>query len=166
MGFEHFQVVLSGGQAKYHEVDETVKKLPHIKPDQDPVPLRGSTFYVIHNGQHAIELELMDEPVRLSCRFTLCHPASVDLVFLGLLRELIGRLGMAAMICDDVTPAHSRSFSLGEFPDFLAITRDYIDARRAEWIAAFGNESLAATTNEVYERAILPRCQSGVEQPT
>jgi hypothetical protein len=107
----------------------------------------------------------MDAPVKVSCRFTLCQPASVDVVFLGVVRELMGRLGMNATICDNVHQTHSRSFSLAEFPDFLAVARHYINARAAEWIAAFGKETLAATTNEVYERIILPRCQPLVEQP-
>ena len=108
MGFEHFQVVLRGGRSKYGEADEAVRKLPHLKPDEHSVPIKGSTFYVMDDGRHAIELELMDAPVQLSCRFTLCHPPSVDLAFLGLLRELMLRLGMEVEICDDVHPAHSR----------------------------------------------------------
>lgn len=166
MGFEAFRVELRGGRAKYGEADEAVQKLPHTKPDQHSVPMQGSTFYVIDDGQHAIELELMDSPVRLSCRFTLCHPPSVDSVFLGLVRELMIRLGMEAKICDDVRPEHSRSFSLHEFAEFSAITSRSIAARRTEWIAAFGDDPMAARTNEVYQRIILPRCQPGIEQPT
>ncbi|MBI1916245.1 MAG: hypothetical protein HYS12_16170 [Planctomycetes bacterium] len=126
MGFEAFRVELRGGRAKYGEVDEAVRKLPHLRPDQHSVPMQGSTFYVIDDGQHSIELELIDSPVRLSCRFTLCHPTSVDSVFLGLVRELMLRLEMEAKICDDVRPEHSHSFSLHEFAEFSAITSRYI----------------------------------------
>jgi hypothetical protein len=166
MGFEAFRVELRGGRAKYREADEAVRKFPHVRPDQDSVPMRGSTFYVIDDGRHVIEVELMDSPVRLSCRFTLCHPPSVDSVFLGLVREVMARLGMEAKICDDVRPEHSGSFSLNEFTEFSAITSRYVAARRAEWVAAFGDEPMAATTNEVYRRIILPRCQPGIGQPT
>lgn len=166
MGFEAFRVELRGGKAKFNEADEAIRKLPHIKPDQHSIPTEGSTFYVMDDGLHAIELELMDSPVRLSCRFTLCHPSSIDLAFLGFLRELMLRLEMEAKIRDDVQPAHSRFFSLAEFSDFLTITRHSIAARRAEWIAAFGDQPMAATTNEVYQQIILPQCQPGIEQPT
>src|SRR5439155_19559741 len=101
-----------------------------------------------------------------SCRFTLCHPPSVDSAFLGVVRELMFRLGMEAKICDDVRPEHSRSFSLAEFAEFSAITSQYTAARRREWIRAFGYEPMAATTNAVHQRVILPRCQPGIEQPT
>jgi hypothetical protein len=165
MGFEAFRVELRGGKADLAEADKAVRKLPHVKPDPDPVPMKGSTFYLMEDGQHAIEVEVMDSPVRLSCRFTLCHPPSVDLAFLGFVRDLMLRLGMEAKICDDVHPAHSRSFSVAEFPDFMAVTRHYISARRAEWVAAFGDQPMAATTNEVYQRIILPQCQPGIQQP-
>lgn len=166
MGFEVFRVELRGGQAKYADVDETVRQVPHAHPDHGSIPTQGSRYYLIEDGQHVIEVEVMDAPVKVSCRFTLCHPASIDLCFLGVLQGLMRRLGMDATLCDAIQPAHARSFSFAEWPDFVAITRHSIAARRAEWIAAFGKESLAATTNEVYERVILPRCQPVVEQPT
>jgi hypothetical protein len=166
MGFEHFRIELCGGRAGYRGADEAVRKLPCVKPDSHSVPIQRSTFYVIADGRHAIELKLMDSPVRLSCRFTLCHPASVDSAFLSLVQGLLLRLGMEARICDDVRPEDSRSFSLAEFADFAAIASRYIAARRAERIAAFGDEPMAATTNEVYQRVILPRCEPGVKQPT
>jgi len=166
MGFETFRVELRGGQSKPSEVGEAIRQLPHIKPDQQSIPMKGSTFFVMDDGKHTIELELLDSPVSVSCRFTLCHPSSVDSTFLGLMRELMLRLGMQAKICDDVRPEHSRMFSLTEFTDFAVIIARYIAARRAEWIAAFGEELMAATTSEVYQRIILPRCQAKVESPT
>jgi hypothetical protein len=165
MGFETFRVELRGGRTDFGEADEAIRKLPHIKPDRQSALIPGGAYYLYNDGQHAIELEL-DASVRLSCRFTLCHPPSVDAVFLGLVRDLMTRLGMEAMICDDVRPEHARSYSLGDFADFADATLRYIAARRAEWIGAFGDETLATTTNEVYQRIILPRCQPGIEQPT
>jgi hypothetical protein len=166
MGFEAFRVELRGGRATYAEGGDAVLQLPHVKPDQLSIPTPGSTFFVIDDGKHVIELELMDSPVRLSCRFTLCHPPSVDAVFLSLLRELMTRLAMEAKICDDVDPEHARAFSLHEFAAFSAITARYMAARRKEWIAAFGDQPMAATMAEVYQRIILPRCRPAIEQPT
>jgi hypothetical protein len=166
MGFESFRAELRGGGAGYHEADEAIRGLPHVQPDLHSIPMEGSTFYVLDDGKHIIEVELMDSPVKISCRFTLCHPASVDAVFLATLRDLMARLEMTVKLCDDVGPEHSGPFSLKEFAEFSAVTSQCIAARRAEWIAAFGDEPLAAATNEVYERIILPRCQPEVEQPT
>jgi hypothetical protein len=166
MGFEAFRVELRGGRANYEDAVAAIRRLPGSKPDPDSIPLKGSAFHVVDDGRHVIEIELMDAPVRFSCRFTLCHPPSVDGAFLEIQRELMSNLGMEATIRDDVRPEHSRSFALAEFEDFSAICSRYIADRRAEWIAAFGNEQIAAGTNEVYQRIILPHCQPGVEQST
>jgi hypothetical protein len=164
MGFEAFRIELHGGQSSHAKAVDAVRKLPGIKRDEESVSTPGSMFFVCADGQHVIELEVKDAPPRVSCRFTLCHPPSIDSVFLGLVRELMIQLRMEAAICDDVSPEHSRLFSLNEFVDFSAITSRYIAARRAEWIAAFGDQTTAATTNEVYQRIILPRCEPEIEQ--
>ena len=164
MGFESFRVELRGGRTQYSEADQEIRRLPHVHGDQNSIPLRGSTYYLMTNGNHVIELELMDSPVRLSCRFTLCHPPSIDSTFLGFVRELMERLGMEVTICDAVRPEHAHPFCLGDFANFMAITSECIATRRAEWVAMFGTETLAATTNEVHERIILPRCKPGLAQ--
>jgi hypothetical protein len=166
MGFEAFRVELRGGPAGCRDVDEAVRKLPHIKPDLHSLLTEGSNYYVFGDGQHIIELEVMDRPVRLSCRFTLCHPSSIDPVFLGLVKELMLQLGMDVKICDDVRPEHARPFGLDEFAEFSKIIAPYVAARRAEWHTAFGAETLAATTNEVHERIIIPQCAPRIGQPT
>ena len=118
MGFETFRVELRAGKAKFGEADEAVRKLPNIKPDPDSLPSKGSTYYLFEDGRHAIELELMDAPVRLSCRFTLRHPPSVDAVFMGLVRDLMDRLGMEARICDDGPAEQSGPYSIHDFSEF------------------------------------------------
>src|SRR4051812_31583160 len=118
MGFESFRVELSDGNAKYDEANEAIWKLPHVEFDHHSVPMLGSTLYFSYDKKQTIEIELMDSPVRVSCRFTLSHPPSVDAVFFALVRELMHRLGMKAKICDDVRAEDARSFSLVEFADF------------------------------------------------
>jgi hypothetical protein len=66
---------------------------------------------------------------------------------------------MEVWICDDVRPEDAHPFSRTHYAEFSSATLRYIAARRTEWIAAFGAEQMPATTNEVYERIILPRCQ-------
>jgi hypothetical protein len=165
MGFESFRVELRGGSVAHPKADRTIRELPHVKPDCESLSMQGSAYYLVDDGRHLIEVELRAAPVRVSCRFTLCHPSSVDSVFLELVRELMLRLSMEAKICDDVRPEHSHWFSLDHYDEFSSVTSHYIAARRVEWRAAFGTEQLAATTNEIYERIILPRCQPVVEHP-
>jgi hypothetical protein len=164
MGFESFQVRLRGGWANYLEADETVRKLPHIKFDRESALMPGATYYLRDDGRHVIEIEVSGEPVRISCRFMLCHPPSVDSAFLGFVHDLMVRLGMEAEICDDVRPEHAHSFSLADYAEFSTLSSHYISARRTEWIAAFGTKQIPATTSEVYKELILPLCQPVHEQ--
>ncbi len=166
MGFESFRVELRGGRANYLEADKAIRELPGIRPDRDSVLTPESTCYLQDDGRHVLEVELQDDPLRVSCRFTLCHPTSVVSSFLAFVQDLMVRFGMVAKICDDVPLEHAGWFSTNDFASFSAISTHYIAIRRAEWLSAFGTVPLAATTNEVYQQIILPRCQPGVEQPT
>lgn len=164
MGFESFQVKLRGGNGTPQEVDEAIAAMEHVVNDDDSAFVSGSNYYLLKDSRHAIEIELVPEPLRLSCRFTLCHPPSVDAAFLELVRRFMQRFGMHARICDDVSPDHDRNFSLAEFDEFARATMGYTAARRREWQAAFGIRQLAATTSDVHEQIILPLCQERVEK--
>ncbi len=167
MGFESFQVELRGGQVTYPVAKELIQEHPHVKLDQLSLPMKGSTYYLIDDGRHVLEIEVKDAPVRISCRFTLCHPPSVDSFFLDLVRELMLQLGMEARICDEVRPEDAHSFSLTNYSEFSSAVLRSIATRRAEWITVFGAHQMAATTNDVHERIIRPQCQpvvSGTEK--
>jgi hypothetical protein len=159
MGFESFRVELRGGAASYEQADEVVRRLPDARPDGDAIRTRGSTFYTVEDGRHVIEVEVAAAPVRVSCRFTLCHPASVDNAMLAMVHELMTRLGMSLRICDNTRPEHAVAFSADQFLEFADVVREYASARRAEWVTAFGPTQCAAKTREAYERFILPKSE-------
>ena len=158
MGFETFRVELRGGAATYAQAEETVRQHPHARPDHDSIASLGSAYYTLEDGIHVIEVEVAASPVRVSCRFTLYHPPSIDTAFMALVHELMARLGMEVKICDDIPPDHSQWFSGTQFSEFAEIVSSSIARRRAEWIANFGTVLLPAKTSEVYEKVILPRC--------
>lgn len=83
MGFESFRVELRGGSATSAQVDELIRRLPQAKPDPEAIASRGSTFYTLEDGLHVIEVEVVAVPVKVSCRFTMCHPPSIDSAFLS-----------------------------------------------------------------------------------
>ena len=163
MGFESFQVTLSGGPFDPTELDEVIRSLPGMRPDPEEGFMRGS-YYVFEDGRHVVELHLSHEPVDLSCRFTLCHPDSIYSSFIGLLRLLVSTTGMEVTIRDDVRPEHNHAFPPSEFSAFAACLPGYIAVRRADWIAGFGAERIAASSVECFQRIILPRCQPLVVQ--
>jgi hypothetical protein len=159
MGFESFRVELRGGTASFARVDELVRLLPHAERDPSAIASRGSNVYTLEDGLHLIEVEVMGFPVKVSCRFTMCHPPSIDSAFLSLAGELMARLGMEVRLCDDLDPEDSQWFAIDRFPEFARLASRYLAVRRTEWHANFGPLQLPAKTHEVYERIILPRCE-------
>lgn len=154
MGFESFRVELSPRHATFAEADDAVRRLPHARSDSDALATRGSSYFVVTDRTHVVEIEVSPAPVRVSCRFTLCHPPTVDAAFLGLLRELARRLGPAEVAGGDVT-TDPHGVESAEFASALTTA---IATRRAEWDTAFGTDRYPATTAEAYTRYIFPRC--------
>ncbi len=158
MSFESFRIELRGSTASIAEADLAVRGYPFTRRDNESIGSKTSGFYIVDDGSHIIEIEVADNPVKLSCRFTLCHPSSVDAAFLNLARDLQSRLAMNAFICDDIRPEHAHAFSRDEFPEFARVVTDTIAKRRVEWVRNFGPTVLRANTPSVYEKFILPRC--------
>ncbi len=160
MGFESFGVELRGGSATVATVREVVRRLPNTSLDPDAIRSEGASHFAFNDGAHLIELEVAGEPSRISCRFTLSHPTSVDAAFFELIRRLMSELAMMARV-RDTTPADAREwFSLDSFGEFVAVAGESIRVRREEWQAAFGNSTFAGTTAAVHRHIILPRCES------
>jgi|GEM_PF-5186140 len=95
MSFETFRVELRGGSATFARVDAAIRQLPHAQPDHDSMTSAGSTYYTVEDGFHIIEVEVADSPIQVSCRFTLCHPPSIDVAFLNFVRERQCRFGIS-----------------------------------------------------------------------
>ncbi len=159
MGFESIRVELRGGTASFSQVDSFVRRLPNARPSTEVIPSRDSNFYTVEDGLHVIEIEVRAAPVSVSCRFTLCHPPSIDAAFLALVGELMDALGIEAGLCDEPDQECSHWFTADRFSEFTDRFLHVVATRRAEWVASFGSAQFPATTREVYERVILPRCE-------
>jgi hypothetical protein len=164
MGFESFGVILRGGRHTSKEAIATISTLKHALPDPESELTPGSTCFVVNDGKHAIEIEVMEEPVQVSCRFTLCHPATVDAVFLALVKELMEALDMSVEAGPEVPSDRPREFAAAAFGQLAPILSDCISRERQQWRAAFGNQTLGATTAQVHERIIAPLYQRTVEK--
>ncbi len=154
MGIESFRVKLHGGPATPAQAIEVIAGMPHARPGKGFYGMSGYSSFILDDGSSVFELLVAEKPFDISCRFTLCHPPSVDSAFLALMRELMIRLGVSAELLD----GEARAYSLDTFGEFAAAAFVAIAERRAEWIAMFGPATLAATTTEVYDKLILPQC--------
>jgi hypothetical protein len=159
VGFESFRVELSGGPATLAQANEAVRRLPHVRPDLESGLWPDSQYYAADDGRHLIEIEVSPDPVRVSIRFTLCHPPSVEAALVDIVRQLATQLGMEVRICADVPPPDDLPFSAAQMRQFAEAVRRAAAGPRTEWIAQFGSDQFPASTREVFERVILPRCK-------
>jgi hypothetical protein len=158
MGFDSFRVELQGGSCSFEKICHKLEKMDGVALDDKTLRIPPSQYYFFSDGKHAIQIEVKNTHVAISCRFTLCHPLSVDRVFLDLVRWLMDAFQMDIFIRDNVQSCHGGAFSLADFEDFSSIVLGYIASRRSEWIAYFGGECLGCRPSEAFERFILPRC--------
>lgn len=160
MGFESFQVELRS-KAHYVRTKDLIQSLPNVRFDPDNLALPGSTNFVMSDGQHVIEMQIScrDSVTSISCRFMLCHPPTIDREFLELIRKMMEALDASAVNREEIESGHPDSYSLREFAEFRAAVARCIARRRKEWTAEFGEEQLAASSKDVYDKFILPRCQ-------
>lgn len=156
MGIESFQVEIRGDSATFADAVAAVRALPNANPDSGFCP--GSEYYTAGERGHVIELEVSLDPVRISCRFTLCHPSSINDAFYHVVHELMARLGMRVLIRDDVPDGAEGEYTLDQFAEFAAAATWSIARRRAEWVAQFGTVTYPARTREAYERFVMPIC--------
>ena len=112
----------------------------------------------LSDGRHVFELHLSESAPRLSVRFALAHPASVDAAFLDVIRHLMTHAAVRVRVLSD-GPAE---FTLAEFDQFAAHARRCIAHERRVWVATFGPQTFAGSTAEVYRRIILPHCDPAV----
>ncbi len=159
MGFESFLVRLSGGNASFSQIETTLQQLEHVVPQDQSLSQEGESHYRFDDGNHIIEIEILDRPSSISCRFTLCHPKSIDRCFLNLVKVLIQRLSLQAEMCDAHDPNRSHIYGPDEFGEFEQATLRCIDCERRLWISMMGPDTAAATTAQAFERFILPRCE-------
>ncbi len=155
MGFESFRVELRGDNKTVDATRNALCRLDHITIDPHNLTPAYSSCFLFRDGTHVIELEVSgDSAPRVSCRFTLAHPPSVDAAFLALVKRLMDLLDMEATVCDRVPPELNHPFGIAAFDEFAAVVSRCISQRRGEWIRAFGTEQLAGTESDVHERII------------
>jgi hypothetical protein len=159
MGCEDFVVKLTPGVPS-SEVLRVILSLPGISPPSAAasVVIPGAHYYRYEDPDHVIELELGALGGALSLRFALCHPPSIDRLFVDLVVTLATRTAASVAIFDD-SPADLPELGwehpagdLSRLPDAIA---HRIPRSRALWQASFGATPLRASCNEALAHFVL-----------
>jgi hypothetical protein len=118
---------------------------------------------VFRDGKHVVEFEVLSArgraPARVSMRFTLCHPDSVDRVFLEIATNLMTRQSLSASICEDLPDGTPRDYSQHEIGAFRVWCLWSIDHARRQWQRQFGPERIAVSTAAAWKHFLFDRFQ-------
>jgi hypothetical protein len=157
MGCEDFQVLLRSTA----DQGSVLRVLQHAGVEIDPGGGQLSTsVYLVHrDGRHVIELEVSHPKswTSVSVRFALCHPDSVDNMFVDLVGKLAVALDATVRIMDEVEPGAGGNFDAHDLATFSATAKRAIAVRRAAWRVEFGSETAAIGCDEAIMRFVLRR---------
>jgi hypothetical protein len=154
MGVESYLLRLTG-QKDVQAVGHYLTSVLGARPDSTQSPPSGSDqHFVIRDGRHVIECELARRGAfgQLSVRFAICHPTSVDDVFVNIIIYLIVQLQMTATICEMLPAGAPSQYGATEITEFAANCRWSIGHARNEWHKAFGSEEAGISVSDACRR--------------
>ena len=149
MGVESYLVRLTG----HHDV-ETVGQFLTLglgaQPDHQSRPSGNDEYFVLRDGRHVVEFELAKrgEVCELSIRFAICHPKSIDDVFVSIVTSLIKQLQMTATICELLPVGTPSRYDAVQAAKFATYCRWSIEHAREQWRRQFGSEEAGVSVSE------------------
>lgn len=150
MGMESYLLRLRGKQPDSEAFVMYSQRLGII-PDPDEYALSSAySHYVFRDPLHVIEYELFreDNSYEVSIRFALCHPSSVDQVFLAHALGLMKRFNMTATICEELPEGEPREYNTHDLDRFASNCYWSISRAREYWRAMFGTEEVGLSTRD------------------
>ena len=103
-----------------------------------------------------------ENDTRISCRFALCHPDSIDKVFFDFLNHLIKNILQndcveEITIFEEVPKNMPDFFTVDQIDSitFKAALQAAIDLKRKYWVLDFGDETATVGCNEAIEKFIV-----------
>lgn len=156
MGAEDFQVGLMSDALDIEHATaylETFDDISVIRKKTEEL------FFEYRKGGHVIEVELSRPKLRIatriSCRFSLCHPDSVDEVFADFVVDLAQGLSLPIEILEDVPAGEPYRFLPADLNGFRDALKKSIATKRDYWIKDFGDVKASLTCREAVQRFIL-----------
>jgi hypothetical protein len=162
VGAEEFQVTLKS-QLSRERITQWLRKDGSFRE----LHLLGAQreHFMCEDDLHIIELEISDETGlgRIGIRFALCQVDSADTAYRQLVIRLARELGALVVINDEVEPGDLWEFSPNNLDEIADVLDRAIRAKRALWIADFGDERAKVTCADAVERFIARRQSPDVD---
>lgn len=161
MGVESFLVTIRGPREEYLAVALFAESEFRLTPE--PPPSYGSgdcLYYSFGDGRHVIEWEFAPYPGEylISVRFALCHPPTVDSVFIDLICRILQRFNATATVCEPMPDGTVRSHRADTLAQFAQDCLCGIQICRRDWQAMFGTRTASLSHKDAMLRFVLPQC--------
>jgi len=163
MGMESFLVRITGKGEDCPAVLRFAESEVGLVTETSQSLYAGSeTYHSFRDGRHVIEFEFSPhgDSFQFSVRFALCHPSSVDHVFISVISKFLDRFHATVTICEDLPSGAIREFTKVTEEDFKRDCLLCIDRSRSRWRTMFGSEEAGVTVSEALRRFVFPRCVS------
>lgn len=159
MGLESYLLRLHGNDCTSLQIAEYSQRRFGIVPDLEQAPLTPAyTHFVFRDGHHVIEYEFFQDgdSCEVSLRFALCHPPSVDRVFVNQATELIKRFGLNATICEELPEDEPRIYTAADLTRFMANCAWSIARSRLYWQQMFDTEEIGLSVSDALQKFFHP----------
>lgn len=156
MGAEETRVLLFPKSAMTREIVNALRATGPWHDARTPSADPTCENLELDDGEHLIEAEVQDMPPRLSLRFALCNPETVDTIFVGLVSRLARMLDAQVRVVG-ASELAACSFSSPDLHGLDSALQQNIEDERKLWQQEFGGETLKATCEEAVVEFILRR---------
>ncbi len=154
MGWEAFLVSISS-DLTHEVVADCLLAIPGVRPQSGSDALPGYRQYVYEDPSHIIELETSSEAAqagtRISIRFALCQPASIDGIFAEFVADIAQKSKGAVMIAADAHGELAVDFQHTGMDAFAKSAAFYLGQDRAIWRRDFPDVIPRVTCGEAIE---------------
>jgi hypothetical protein len=164
MGCESIVTVMTGIELSASEFCEHLVKhfyVHPVPPFYQKIPLEYNFEY--SDTKHIIELQVSDylnNKRQLSCRFSLCHPPSIDKRFTEFVKSIAKDLVLEIRIRESCqVKGEGDIFHPPEYNGFDEVLKEVIQIKRKYWIADFGEETAVISCQEALKRFVWPKCK-------
>jgi len=160
MGVEDFQVSITynGKSNEFNELNQYLKSYQNIIADYKTKQISNEHYYIFNDGKYIIEFEVSLREmnlIKISCRFAVCHPASIDSLFEKLIMAIAKKLKAKIEILDETPNGDPYQFFYPNYDNFKKILRKAIEIKRNYWIQDFGPKTLSLKTSDALKKYLL-----------
>ena len=155
MGLESYLLRLHGKDCDAQQIADYAQHCLGLVPDPEQYRLRDAySHYVFRDGQHVIEYELLQDhgSCDVTMRFALCHPSSVDTIFIQQASNLMKQFAMQATICEELPDNEPRTYTVQDLGRLKTNCAWSMACCRQYWQRMFGTEEIGLSVCDALQR--------------